>query len=228
VYQWSPALYLSSATSPNPTVIKPQQTTQYSLQVVDANGCSSLISDIVLVRITPSINVIVTPKDSVVAEGDVIQLNATSIGTNYSWTNPLTLSNQNIANPVATMPAGSVGNVYTYVVTASTSAGCVGTATVVLKVYKGPEIYTPTAFTPNADGKNDKFFPFPVGIKSLNYFRVYNRWGRLLFSTTILFDGWDGLYKAINQPPDVYVWVAQAIAADGKVITRKGTVMLIR
>ena len=228
VYQWSPATYLSSSTSSSPTVIKPQQTTQYSLQVVDANGCNSLISDIVLVKITPSIKVTVNPKDSIVAEGDVIQLNAISIGTNYNWTNPLTLSNQNIANPVATMPAGSIGNIYTYVVTASTSAGCVGTATVTLRVYKGPDIYTPTAFTPNGDGKNDKFFPFPVGIKSLNYFRVYNRWGRLLFATTTLFDGWDGLYKAINQPPDVYVWVAQAVAGNGQVITKKGIVTLIR
>jgi gliding motility-associated-like protein len=228
VYQWTPATYLSSATSSNPIVIKPQQTTQYSLQVVDSNGCTSLISDIVLVKITPSINVTVNPKDSVVAEGDMIQLNATSIGTNYNWTNPVTLSNQNIPNPVATMPAGSIGNIYTYVVTASTSAGCIGTATVTLRVYKGPDIYIPTAFTPNGDGKNDKFFPFPVGIKTLNYFRVYNRWGRLLFTTTTLYDGWDGLYKGMNQPPDVYVWVAQAVAGNGKVISKKGTVTLIR
>jgi hypothetical protein len=111
--------YLSSATIPNPTVIQPQQTTQYRLQVKDANGCTSLITDDVLVKITPPIKVTVSPTDSVVAEGDQIQLNATSIGTNYKWTNSFTLSNPGIPNPVAAMPVGSTGNIYTYTVTAA-------------------------------------------------------------------------------------------------------------
>src|SRR6185369_13722855 len=208
--------YLSSATIPNPTVTQPQQTTQYTLQVKDANGCSSLVTDDVMVKITPPFKVVVNPKDSVVAEGDVIQLSAISIGTNYSWTNPSTLSNPNIANPVATMPAGSIGNIYTYVVTASTSAGCQGTATVTLKVYKGPDIYVPSAFTPNGDGKNDRFYPFPVGIKKLNYFRVYNRWGQLLFSTSQLSEGWDGEFGGTRQASGTYVWVAQAVTTNDK------------
>jgi gliding motility-associated-like protein len=180
------------------------------------------------VKITPPIKVIVNPIDSVVAEGDSIQLSAASIGTSYVWTNSATLSNPNIANPVATMPAGSIGNIYTYVVTASTSAGCKGTATVTLRVYTGPDIYVPTGFTPNGDGKNDKFYPFPVGIKKLNYFRVYNRWGQLLFSTSQLNDGWDGTFGGMKQASGTYVWVAEAMTSNGRLITKKGTVVLIR
>jgi gliding motility-associated-like protein len=228
VYQWTPSTYLSSAISPTPTVTQPPTTMQYSLSVRDANGCSSLVTDNVLVRITPPIKVIVNPRDSIVAEGDKIQLTANSIGTNYSWTNPLTLSNSSIANPVATMPAGSMGIVYNYVVTVSTSAGCKGTASVTLRVYKGPDIYLPTGFTPNGDGKNDKFYPFPVGIKEINYFRIYNRWGQLMFSTTKLNDGWDGYFGGNRQPSGTYVWVAQAVTSNGKVITKQGLVTLIR
>jgi len=227
-YQWTPSTYLSSATIPNPTVIEPQKTTQYRLQVKDANGCTSLVTDSVLVKLTPPIIVIVSPKDSVVAEGDQIQLNATSIGTSYSWTNPLTLSNPNIPNPVAAIPVGSIGNIYTYTVTASTSAGCKGVASATLKVYKGPDIYVPTGFTPNADGKNDKFYPITVGIKEINYFKVFNRWGQMVFFSSKLNEGWDGKLSGSEQPSGVYVWIVKATTRDNRVITKKGTVMLIR
>jgi gliding motility-associated-like protein len=227
-YQWTPSTYLSSATIPDPTVIEPKQTTQYRLQVKDANGCTSLITDDVLVKVTPPIKVVVSPKDSVVAEGDQIQFNATSNGTSYKWTNSFTLSNPDIPNPVAVMPPGSTGNIYNYTVTASTSAGCKGVASATLKVYKGPEIYVPTGFTPNADGKNDKFYPITVGIKEINYFKVFNRWGQMVFSTSKLNEGWDGKLGGIQQSSGVYVWIVQATTRDNKVINKKGTVMLIR
>jgi gliding motility-associated-like protein len=227
-YQWSPSTYLSSSTIPNPTVIQPRQTTKYTLHVKDANGCTSLVTDDVFVKITPPLEVTVSPKDSVVTEGDQIQLNATSIGTSYKWTNSFTLSNPDIPNPVAAMPAGSIGNIYTYIVTASTSGGCEGTASVTLKVFKGSDIYVPTGFTPNGDGKNDGFYPITVGIKRINYFRVFNRWGQMVFSSTSLNKAWDGKMDGREQPNGVYVWMVQGITSNDKVITKKGTVMLIR
>jgi gliding motility-associated-like protein len=227
-YQWTPSTYLSSATIFNPTVIQPQHTTEYSVRVKDANGCTSLITDDVMVKVTPQITVFVSPKDSIVTEGDQIQLTATSIGTSYNWSNAFTLSNPNIPNPVASIPVGSIGNIYTYIVTASTSTGCRGVASVTLKVYKGPDIYMPTGFTPNSDGKNDKFYPLTVGIKKINYFRVFNRWGQMVFSSSKLNDGWDGKLGGIQQSNGVYVWMVQGISMDNKVITKKGTVMLIR
>ena len=80
----------------------------------------------------------------------------------------------------------------TYHIIATTPAGCRGDGKLTVKVFKGPEIYMPTGFTPNGDGKNDNFKPFTVGITNLKYFRVYNRWGQLIFSTAKLNDGWDG------------------------------------
>ena len=86
----------------------------------------------------------------------------------------------------------------------------------------------PTGFSPNGDGKNDKFTPFPVAMKSYNYFRVFNRWGQLVFSTNKLNDGWDGRFGGVEQGNGVYVWMIEGLTRDNRVITKKGTVTLIR
>ncbi len=199
----------------------------YNVTVTDGSACTATATATVGL-IAALIEVHVSPKDSVVAEGDQIQLNATSIGTNYSWTNSSTLSNPNISNPVASIPEGSIGNIYTYTVTASTSAGCRGSSSVTLKVYKGPDIYLPTGFTPNGNGKNDRFYPLTVGIKMITYFRVFNRWGKIVFSSPAFNNGWDGKLNGIEQPGGVYVWMVQGVTSDNRVITKKGTVVLIK
>ena len=123
---------------------------------------------------------------------------------------------------------GPIGSDLTYKVTASTVAGCKGEGFVHVKVYTGPDLYVPTGFTPNGDGRNDVFTPFPVGIKSLNYFRVFNRWGQVVFSTSTLHQGWDGRLGGREQSSGTYVWMAEAVSNQGKVITKKGVVTLIR
>jgi gliding motility-associated-like protein len=221
-FAWSPSATLSSNSVFNP-LATPQQTTTYSLSVIDANGCSSLVQDQVLVNVTPPIVVTTNPKDTVVFDGDQFQLLASSAATNYSWTPGTGLNNPNIPNPLLTVTTDII-----FTVVASTSAGCTGTNTVTIKVFKGPEIYMPTGFTPNGDGRNDKFKPIPVGVATLNYFRVYNRWGQLMFSTNVFNEGWDGQLRGTPQPTGTYVWMVQGVARSGRVITKKGTVTLIR
>jgi gliding motility-associated-like protein len=97
-----------------------------------------------------------------------------------------------------------------------------------IKIRKGPAIYVPTAFTPNGDGKNDRFTPQPVGIKSYNYFRVFNRWGQIIFSSKQLHHGWDGTINGATQPAGTYVWMIEGVTTDNKLISKKGTVTLIR
>jgi len=221
-FLWSPSSTLSNGALPNP-LSTPQQTTIYSLNVVDANGCTSLTPDKMQLTVTPPIIVKTVPSDTVVFAGDQFQLLATSGATNYSWGPTAGLSNPFIPNPVLTVTSDVTFNII-----ATTAAGCRGDGTVTVKVFKGPEIYMPTGFTPNGDGKNDKFKPFTVGITKLNYFRVYNRWGRLIFSSETLNDGWDGRIGGVDQSIGTFVWMVQGVARDGKVITKKGTVTLIR
>ena len=166
------------------------------------------------------------PFDTIASPGEQIQLLATSQGITYSWTPTTGLSNPFIPNPVVTV--GVAGDEIMYEVAAINADGCKGEGYVHIKVYKGPTIYVPTAFTPNGDGKNDRFTPFPVGIKQYNYFRVFNRWGQLLFSTTRLHEGWDGKILGREQASGVYIWMIEGVGNDNKVITKKGTMTLIR
>jgi gliding motility-associated-like protein len=108
-------------------------------------------------------------------------------------------------------------------------AGCTAEDTIHVFVYKVlPDLYVPGAFTPNGDGKNDIFRPIPIGIEKLHYFKVYNRLGQLIYSTTIQKQGWDGTFKGKPQDPGVFVWTAEAVDYLGKTVFKKGIVTLIR
>jgi gliding motility-associated-like protein len=224
-FSWTPSIYLNDPAVSNP-VVTPDKTTVYSLSTTGANGCSSVNADNVTVTLTPPIQVIVTPTDTIGYTGDQFQLLATSVANNYTWSPSIGLSNANIPDPIITL--GAIGDDVTYKVVVSTPAGCKGEGFVRIQVYKGPDVYVPTGFTPNTDGKNDKFIPIPVAIKQMNYFRIFNRWGQMIFSTTRLADGWDGKFAGIEQPAGVYVWMLQAVTKDNQIIRKKGTVALIR
>jgi len=228
-YSWTPSTYLDNPSAPNP-ISSATRTTTYTLTVLsDVNGCHSLVTDNVTVDVTPPIRVTTLPFDTIAYAGEQIPFLAISgvpAANNFIWTPTTGLSNPAIANPILT--AGNVGDVTQYKVTVSSAAGCKGEGFVTVKVYKGPELYTPTAFTPNGDGLNDLFYPFPVGIKSINYFRVYNRWGNLMFSSNVLYRGWDGKMEGVLQPSGVYVFMAEGVDKNGNKLTKKGTITLIR
>jgi gliding motility-associated-like protein len=218
-YLWTPSSGLTNAAIPNPFA-RPSQTTAYHLSVTDANGCTSSNTADVTVTIIPPPRVNITP-DTYASPGETIQLHAEG-GTRYTWTPPTGLNNPSIGDPVATIATD-----ITYRVVVLTAEGCKATDSVTIKAFKGPDIYMSTAFTPNHDGKNDKFTPFPVGIKEITYFTVYNRWGQVVFETHRLHEGWDGRVAGLDQDTGVYVWIVRGVTNDGKVIFKKGTVTLI-
>jgi gliding motility-associated-like protein len=117
----------------------------------------------------------------------------------------------------------------TYLVRATNPIGCSAEDNITVRVFKtGPEIFVPSGFTPNGDGLNDIIRPILAGIKQLNYFRLYNRWGQLVFSTTQSGKGWDGRIGGKEQPTGNFVYVVQAIDYTGRIISKKGNVVLIR
>lgn len=224
-YKWTPTTYLSNPLVYNPSVIRPLTTTYY-LEVTDANGCVSLSKDDVTVTVSKPAKVY-AGADTIVAMGQPVQLTAIDINgtgfTTYTWSPASGLDNPSIYNPVATLSAPATW----MVVTASTPANCIGIDSVLIKTYKGPDIWVPTSFTPNRDGTNDILKAFTIGIKSFGYFRVFNRYGQMVFSTTNENIGWDGTFKGALQNMSTFVWMAEGIDYTGKTIFRKGTVMII-
>ena len=141
----------------------------------------------------------------------------------FLWSPDAGLSNHLTWNPTA-----SLQDDITYIVTVSTSQGCSAKDTVVIKVFKGSAVYVPTGFTPNGDGRNDFLRGLYIGIKKVHYFRVYNRWGQQIFSTTSLIEGWDGTIKGVKQQTGTYVWILRAEDLAGKIHEMKGISTLIR
>lgn len=220
MYKWSPAFFLSNPNIADPTA-NPITNTRYTVTVSDTLGCPKSVSDSVNIRV---INVIADagPADTSVVVGQPLQLNASG-GEFYVWTPPAALSNPNINNPVAVL-----NNSQQYVVQVSQS-GCFDTDTINITVFKvAPGLYVPNAFTPNNDGVNDIFRPIPIGMKTISYFRVYNRWGQLMFGSSQIGKGWDGRFEGKDQDSGIYVWMVEGIDYRDKKITQKGSVVLIR
>ena len=156
-----------------------------------------------------------------------MQLNAIDVDSKgynqFNWSPAYGLNNPSIQNPVATLDKD-----VTYTVTAMAPDGCQATAEISIKVEPGPAIYVPSGFTPNGDGRNDILKAIPIGIQELRYFVVYDRWGRRLFYTNNASVGWDGKMGSKLCDPGTYVWMAEGVAPNGRVIFNKGTVVLIR
>ncbi len=157
--------------------------------------------------------------------GKPLQLQARNFASQYSWSPASGLNSPFIAAPVAIIQAPQ-----TYTVSLTSATGCVTVDTVLVRLFQEREIYVPTAFTPNGDGRNDRLYPILVGISNLQYFRVYNRWGNLVFETNSAApaSGWDGSWKGVMQPMETYVWVAAGTDIDGKPVKRNGSALLIR
>jgi gliding motility-associated-like protein len=225
-YSWQPPNFLSNTQVANPQVIQPTIDTRYIVTVTDNLGCPKPVNDTVWVRVYPKVNA-QTINDTSVVIGQPLQLTVTGGLSNdfYQWSPSIWLNNPAIQSPVAT-PESDIQ----YVVKLTTRTGnCEGTDTVKIKVYKlPPGFYVPTAFSPNGDGLNDVIKPIALGIRQLNYFRVFNRLGQLVFSTTQIGRGWDGTFKGNLQDPAAFVWMAQGVTYQGEVITRKGTLVLVR
>lgn len=118
---------------------------------------------------------------------------------------------------------------YTVTHTISNDLGCTSSYQKTITIVKTCRIDVPTAFTPNGDGLNDFFGPMNA-VKADNFiFRIYNRWGQLIFESHNWLDQWDGKYKGIDQESTTYVWRLTYIDKDTKKsVERKGNFVLIR
>lgn len=225
-YTWYPAAGLSCDNCANPTA-SPRESTTYHVSIRQGRCFADTLSADVIIHPIPTIDA--GPDLSMLLGNNAtIKTSGTNIAT-YKWSPAEGLSCITCANPVASPARDMV-----YVVEVASDFGCTAQDEVAIKVMcDGSQIWMPNTFTPNADGQNDRFYPHAKGILTVARFRIYDRWGELIFDRSNMpvndkNAGWDGTYK--NQPlkPDVYVWVLDATCTNGERTQTKGDISLVR
>jgi gliding motility-associated-like protein len=224
-YRWSFGDGVGTSTLKNPTYTFMNAGTYNVSLTVRSVLCPSLQSQsIKTIKIDtfianlryPNVNVVIPPG---------IQLTAREFTTNttYSWSPTTGLNSPSIYNPFF-----NINTPQQYLITITNPSGCIIKDTLKVNVFTTQDIFVPKGFSPNNDGANDKLFPYIVGLRALNYFQVYNRWGQKVFETNIEGNGWDGKYRGVIQPIETYTWIAEGVGLDGKIVKRSGGTLLMR
>jgi len=151
------------------------------------------------------------------------QLKARDFGIGVEWNPAIFLNSTSSLVPTFN---GTTDKLYTIQI--ETAAGCITVDTQLVKVFKEVKFYVPSGFTPNEDGLNDYLKPIPVGMKEFRYFRVYNRWGQLVFDMKDDPRGWNGMIKGKPQSTQVVVWMVEGVGINDVIYQQKGTATLIR
>ncbi len=225
-YLWSPPNHLNSTDISDP-LASPDTSTRY--MVIIKEGKCIPDTGYVEVSVHPLPHISTGPGQTILAGSSVeLQTSETNV-TRYSWIPPDGLSCDSCADPVANPKNSTLYLVYGY-----TDFGCVDSAKIKIDVVcDHNQVFMPNTFTPNNDGANDRFYPRGKGLQIIKSFRIYDRWGEMIFQKSNmalndLSNGWDGTFKGIKLTPDVYVYVVDAICDTGEPISWTGDITLLR
>ena len=222
-YSWTPTTNLSTPSSAS-TNANPIVTTPYTVLVTNPDGCS----DSKTTTVTVLGPIASFPFDTAcIVAGQTISLGI-DLGSNYTydWTDGATKNLSCTSCPVAALKVVETG---TYVFKVTDKLGCF-TSTNSYDICVSPEhtVDVPSAFTPNEDGVNDIIYVDGWGIETLKMFRIFNRWGEVVFESSDIKIGWNGLYKSSPQPNDTYVYQVDGVFYGGEDFTKSGIITLIR
>ena len=185
----------------------------YTFKVTDANGCSFSNNNILIENQNKNLNVFLG-NDTVICPGQSFVLNPGNFFS-YLW-------QDNSSNPTFTVKGSG-----TYSVTVTDADGCTGSDAVNI-IADCSDIFFPSAFTPDKNGRNDLFGAFGnIGAVKNYSLKVYHRWGQLIFSSTDPAKRWDGTFGGEKLNTGAYAWVVSYNINGGTQKVRKGTVMLL-
>lgn len=220
VYNWQPSYNIENSNSQTPIVF-PDTNFVYTVFVTDTNNCQNSKEVEVKVLQPPVFNVSDT---SLIIGDSIILSNYYSDIDSYKWTPDYNISCDTCSS-VYFYPL----NTTTYSLTITDTAGCFTiNKDFLIDVILKYSVDVPQAFTPNGDKINDEIFVEGWGIEQLVYFKIYNRFAELVFLSNDKQIGWDGVYKGIPQPAGVYTYSVAVKCYDGNILTKNGTIKLIR
>jgi gliding motility-associated-like protein len=192
------------------------------LSLTGANGCTSEYDTTVRIHEYPVATI--TPSATNLCKGDTLVL-STAEGSHYiyEWAPRAFLLSDNKPS-VATI----VNDDIKVWVKVTTQWGCSKSDTTLISTENCCNIYFPDAFTPNGDGRNDKFRIITAGNHTIHTFKVMNRWGRVIYEGNNIQDGWDGTFKGLPQDPGTYYYYVNYICNNGKQLEKAGNFILVR
>ncbi len=228
-YNWSPGLGLNRTNISNP-VAAPKKTTTYQVIGFDGHQC---FTD------TGLIKVVVNPNPKVDVGPDVIKATGSTYTFSpvtqngpivlWQWTPADDLSCADCNTPLVTIKKNK-----TYQARVTNEFGCVGTDFMNIKPFcESTQVFIPNAFTPDGDGLNDVLMVRGKGIALVRSFRIFSRWGELVFEKTNFQPndpafGWDGKIRGVTGPAEVYVYMADVVCDNDLINTYKGNVTLLK
>jgi gliding motility-associated-like protein len=168
---------------------------------------------------------------SVICPGDLAVFKDTSIGNIQQWSWNFGNGNtSNIKQPVPqTYPYTNIIRNVPVQLIVTNNIGCSDTAVQIIKVVGNCYIAVPNAFTPNGDGLNDFLYPTNAYKAKDLVFKVFNRFGQIIFNSTNWQNKWDGKFKGQPADPGAYVWLLQYTLIDsGQRVEQKGSTILLR
>jgi gliding motility-associated-like protein len=223
---WYPAAGLSSTNSYSPSA-SPDVTTVYTAMVRDSGtGCRNLDEIQIAVQQFPEITL--HPADTTIVIGEIIHVSSDSLGDCiYSWTSVPAdeyMSCLNCASPIL-RPLENTA----YTLEVADTNHCFNEMFYLnVQVDEKYSLDLPTAFRPVGEAENAVVYVKGWGIMRLVEFRIYNRYGNEVFFTDDLNQGWDGTYKGRLQNIDSYAYTVTAEMWNGQLMTKKGTITLLK
>ncbi|MCF6366451.1 MAG: PKD domain-containing protein [Bacteroidales bacterium] len=220
IYEWLPKIYLDNQNTDTPYA-QPDSTITYYVTGTDLHSCKNESSVTIKVQQEPRVNL----SDTTVIIGEPVILNAYSkdIAT-YSWFPDYNIS-CNDCPTVTVTPFEQTS----YEVTVTDTAKCFTlTYNADIDIVREYTVDVPNAFTPNGDRINDVLYVRGWGIENLNFFKIFNRYGEIVFETNDKNKGWDGTYKGKPQGVETYTYWVTVRTYDNSLLSKRGTVKLLK
>jgi len=224
-YVWSPDSVIVTPSTSNTVQVNPFTTQYVHVTASSSNGC--IVNDSIQIHVgyIPNNIVAATASEYTVPEGGDVVLTGQPGGYSYLW-----VPQTGVASPTSLQTDATIDQttLFTFIVS---DGICSKQDTVLVKAYEflceEPYLYVPNAFSPNGDGENDVLYVRGALIKEME-FRIYDRWGELLFESFDRSSGWNGEFRGKQMDPDTYDYYLRVTCLDDVENIVKGNITLLR
>ena len=225
-YVWTPIAGIIGSNTSSSIVVQPLFSQYYYLSAASSNGCFVEDSIFILVSVINPSSVLASASEYIVVPGATVVLSGLPNSLpNYSWSPTTGLSSPNSQETNALIQENTI-----FTLTVSDGI-CTRSDTVQIKVYEiiceEPYVFIPNAFSPNGDDNNDVLLVRGIFIEKM-IFRIFDRWGELVFESENPQIGWDGTFRGKKLDPDVYDFYLDVTCYNGLKSITKGNVTLMK